>query len=112
MTYKRPETRTLTIASGASTSNVVDLGDYAVAGIYLSAALTSATFGFEAALTLAGTTQTVKDSEGNTLSVASAAAGAVGLSGAEADALAPWRFVRLKTASNEDAARTIYLVLK
>lgn len=110
--YKRPETRTVTIASGATTSGVVGIGDYTIAGVHLTAALTGATIGFTAAPTSGGSYQTVKDSEGNAVSIASSAAGAVGLSGAEADAVAPWQWIKVVSASAEGADRTLTLVLK
>lgn len=110
--YKRPETRTVTIASGETTSSVVGIGDYTIAGVHLGAALTGATIGFAAAPTSGGSFQTVKDSDGNTISLASNAAGALGLSGAEADALAPWQWIKIVSASAEAADRTITLALK
>jgi hypothetical protein len=54
----------------------------------------------------------VKDSDGNAVSVSATSAGAFGISGAEADALAAFQWLKVTTASNEGADRTITLTLK
>lgn len=110
--YKRPEIRTLTIASGQTDSEKISVGDYTVMGVFLDAALTGATCSFKAAPRRGDTFRAVKDSDGNTVSFASNAAAAIGLSGSECDAVAPWQWIQVVSASAEGADRTIVLVLK
>ena len=110
--YRKPRIESLAIASGATTSAVVHLRDYMLAGIILPAALTSTAITFTACDTKDGTFVAVYDSDGNAVSVTAAAARAVGLSGAEADALAPFAFIKLVCGTAEGGDRVIKLVLK
>jgi hypothetical protein len=112
MSYKKPIARTVNIANGATDSEAISIGDYLVAGIQTPGALTSATLTFHASTTLDGTYAPVYDSDGNAVSVAIGTSRAVGLSGAEADALAPWPFVKVVMGSAEGAARVLLLALK
>lgn len=110
--YKRPETRSVTIASGGTTSDVIPVQDYVITGVIIPAAITSTTLTFTACATKDGTFMPVYDSDGNQVSLAVAASRAIGLSGAEADALAPFQWIRVVMGSAELAARTLSLALK
>lgn len=112
MSYKKPETRTVSIASGGTTSDMIPLGDYMLAGIITPSALTSTAITFTASDTKDGTFVAVYDSDGNQVSLTAAASRAIGLSGAEADALAPFQFVKVVCGTAEAAARTLTLCLK
>lgn len=112
MVYKKPETRSVTIANGETTSGAVNLQDYAIVGLHMPAAFTGATITFQAATSESGSYNDVYDSDGNQVSASVAADRAIGLSGAEADALAPWNWVKLVSGSSEGADRTITLAIK
>jgi hypothetical protein len=83
-----------------------------MAGFLLDEANTGATMTFTACMTAGGTYRAVRDSDGNVVSVATNSAGAIGISGAEADALAPWPFLRCISASAEGANRAFQVVLR
>lgn len=110
--YKAPRSYTVTIAASGTTSDVIPVGDYVIAGVVTPAALTSTAITFTACGTKDGTFMPVYDSDGNQVSLTVAASRAVGLSSAEADAMAPWQWVKLVCGSTEAAARTITLALK
>lgn len=103
--------RAVTIASGQTTSGVINTGSYTAAGLHLTAALTGATVTFTGSPSETGSFQTVKDSDGSTVSVATATAGAIGFSGAELDALSAWPFIKVVSASSEAADRSLTLML-
>lgn len=110
--YKKPATRTITIAASGTTSSVIELGDYVVQGLITPAALTSTAITFTACGTKDGTFMAVYDSDGTQVSLSAAASRAIGLSSAEADAMAPWQFIKVVMGSAEAAERTLTLVLK
>lgn len=110
--YRKPRTITLTVANGQTTSGVIDLTVYVLAGIILPAALTSTAITLTVCDTRGGTYQPLYDSDGNQVSLAVAASRAVGLSGAEADALAAFPYAKLVCGSAEGGDRTIVAVLK
>jgi hypothetical protein len=110
--YKRPESRSLTVSSGGTTSAAFGVGDYTIAGVITPSALTSTAITFTASDTFGGTYAPVYDSDGNQVSLSAAASRAIGLSGAEADALAPFKWLKLVCGSAEAADRAITVVLK
>lgn len=110
--YRKPTSRTVTILSGQTTSDVFEVGDYTLMGIILDAANTGATATFQACATRTGTFRAVSDSDGNVVTFATNAAAAIGLSGAELDALAPFQFFKIVSAGAEGADRTLTVVLK
>jgi hypothetical protein len=110
--YKRPETRTVTISSGGTTSDAIGIGDYVLGAILTPAALTSTSLTFLAAEAQGGTYRAVYDSDGNQLTATLAASRAIALTGVEADAFAPFQWVKLVMGSAEAAERTLTLALK
>lgn len=110
--YKRPETRTVSIANAGTTSDAIGIGDYTIAGVITPSALTSTAITFTASATQSGTFVPVYDSDGNQVSLAASTSRAIGLSASEADALAPWSWIKVVCGSAEGAARTLTLVLK
>ena len=54
----------------------------------------------------------MKDSDGNTVTLTVAVSQALGLAGLEADALAPWPYIKVVMGSAEGGARTLKLCLK
>ncbi len=112
MAYRKPVTRTVTILSGQTVSDVQDLRDYALVGIILPAAMTGVTMTFQVSDVRGGTYVPAYDSEGNQVSIGVAASRAIGFSGAEADAMSPFQFIKLVSGSAEGANRTIILCLR
>lgn len=110
--YKRPETRTVEIANGGTESGVIGIQDYAIAGVITPDALTGTALTFKAASAKDGTFVDVYDSDGNQVSATATADRAIGLSASEADALAPWQWVKVVSNAPEAADRTLTLVLK
>lgn len=110
--YKRPETRTAEIASGGTESGVINIQDYAIAGVITPSALTGTALTFKACATKDGTFVDVYDSDGNQVSATATASRAIGLSASEADALAPWQWVKIVSNASEGADRSLTLVLK
>lgn len=102
----------LTIANGGTTSEAVQLREYVMVGLLLPATLTSTAITFTASNLEGGTYVDVYDSDGNQVSLIVAASRAIGLSGAEADALAPFEWIKVVCGSAEGAERTIVLVKK
>jgi len=100
------------IASGQTTSGEIDLKGGAIVGLITPSALTSTTVTFTASEKEGGTFVAVYDSAGNQISIAVAASQAIGLSGADADALAPWSVIKLVGGSAEGAERIIYVKMK
>ena len=100
------------IANGGTTSAAIPVHGYAQFGLIMPAALTSTAITFTACQSATGTFMPVYDSDGTAVSVAVAASRALGLAGSEADALAPWPFIKLVCGSAEGAARTIQLCMK
>ena len=103
---------TVTIASGGTTSGAVRMDNYMLAGIITPSALTGTAFTFTVSNTFAGTYVPVYDANGNQVSVPAAVSRALGVSGAEADALAPWPFVKIVSNAAEGADRSVTLCFK
>lgn len=103
--------KTATIASGATESDAIDLGGYALAALHMPAAFTGSAITVMAAPTLTGTYQALyADSVQVSLEVA--ASRVVAFGGDEAMAIAACRFIKLVSGSAEAAARSITLLLK
>lgn len=110
--YVHPVIQTADIANGQTTSQALRVTGGVICGLITPAALTGTAITFTACDTVDGTFVPVYDSDGNQVSVAVAASRALGLSGTEADALAPWPFIKLVSGSAEGAAREIKVVLR
>lgn len=110
--YGTPSPQIARIASGQTESQAIRVTSGAVLGIITPAALTGAAITFLACEDANGTFVPVYDSDGNAVSLAVAASRAVGLSGAEADAIAPWPYLKLVSGSAEAADREIVVVLR
>jgi hypothetical protein len=107
---------TATIATEASISNEIDLGDKVFAGLIMPDAWTTAVITFLVAKESGGTFYSLYNDGGTEISLTAAAGTAVGIADV-ALALAPWRYVKLRsgTASApvaQEADRVINLVLK
>ena len=103
---------TATIASGATTSDAISMLDSAMTGVISPAALTGTAFTFTACNAVDGTYVPVYDTEGNPVSITVTTSRAYGLSGSEADALAPWPFVKIVSGSAEGGDRSIIVCTK
>lgn len=110
--YNKARTISATIASGGTTTDVIPLLGGVAAGIITPAALTSVTFTFTVCDTATGTFVPLYDSAGNLVSITVTTSRAYGITGAEADALAPWAFIKIVGNAAEAAARTIVVVKK
>ena len=110
--YRHPIVQTADIASGQTTSQALQVAQGIVTGLIMPAAFTGTTITFTACDTKDGTFVAVYDSDGNQVSLAVAASRAVGLSGAEADALAPFSYIKLVSGSSEGAAREVKVVCR
>lgn len=109
--YRKPVSKTTTIASGETTSAVIHTRHYALAGLITPSALTSTSFAIHGCATPDGTFVPIYDSDGAAVAVAVGTSRGVGLSASEADAVAPFQFLKL-VGSAEGGARTIGIVLK
>lgn len=110
--YQHPRSQNALIASGGTKSQALLVAGGVVLGIILPDAITGTTLTFEACDTADGTFVPVYDSDGNQVSLAIAADRAIGLSGAEADALTPFPYIKLVSGSAEGADRTIKVVVR
>ena len=109
--------RIATIASGQSLSDEIDLEGYSLLGIIMPGSWTAAGLSFEAAQSPGGSFQDLHDSAGAEAVVTAAASRAIGLAGVTAEALAPFRIIKIRSGTsavpvNQAAARTLELVLK
>lgn len=110
--YQKPRLIEVTIANGATTSDVIDLNDRMVAGIITPAALTSTVITFVVSDARAGTFVPLYDSDNALVSLTVTTARAYGMSGVEADALAPFPYAKLVGGSTEGGTRVIKVLLK
>lgn len=108
----KPMTKTVTIASGATDSEAIRVDNYVVAGLLMPAAFTGTAITFLASDKKDGTFRAVYDSDGVQVSAAVAISQAVGLSSGEADAMAPWAYIKLVSNAAEAADREIGVALK
>lgn len=110
--YRKPITRDVTIASGATVSNEIELRTYMLGGIITPAALTSTALTFQVSATKGGTYVPLYDSGGNQVSITVTTSRGYAITDSEADALAPWGFVKIVGGSAEGADRVLKLALK
>lgn len=87
------------------------LAHYKLAGIYLPGTLTSTAINFLVAEAIDGTYVQLNDVGGTEVAVTVAASRGVGITGAQAAALAPWMFVKVVMGSAEAADRILWLSL-
>lgn len=96
-----------TIPSGEATSGAIPTGGRVILGLVMPAAFTGASITFT--VSHDGTTYQALYDESNTqVSVTVAASRSYQLP----DALAAWPYFKIVSASNEGAARTLYVVMK
>lgn len=101
----------VTIAEGATTSSSIDLSQSTFTALLIPDGFTGATITFEASVD--GTTwKAVVDDTGAAVSITATDDRWVALSGAVAAKLAPFRMIRLVSASAEGAARAILLAAR
>ena len=115
--YKRAESRTATIASGAAVSDEAIINDYFVTGIHMPADWTAANLTFQAASEPGGTFYDVYDSDGTELAVTAAEDRSIGLTSAESAVLSGFRVIKVRSGTsaspvNQAAARSVVLILK
>jgi hypothetical protein len=119
LSQHRTEAVSVVIGAAASLSAEVDIGHYALAGIIMPGTWTAASLSVHAADVTGGTFVDVFDDDGNQIEIEAAASRAIGID-TDALVLAPWRFIKLESVTigtpatpvNQDAARTLILVLK
>jgi hypothetical protein len=99
----------LAIASGATTSNAVDVRDAEYYAFEMPATFTGATFTVQGARGLDGTFKTVTDSAGTDLSITATDGDLITLSAAQNAQLAPLHFLRIVSAGAEGADREVWL---
>jgi hypothetical protein len=104
-----------TIASGATTSNAIDLGTVnawnGFLGFVMPAAFTGATISFQVSLDDV-TYQALNDSSNNAISITVTASKTYGFKADVRAALSPWRYIKIVSASAEGGSRTIPLLIK
>lgn len=104
----RASKTTVKIASSATTSNALDVGEWLVAGIVTPAALTGTSLTFTGALEEDGTYRTLKDSAGTDISVTVSTDDHILI---EPQTFAGVAWIKLVSGSTEAAEREITLVL-
>jgi len=110
--YRKPVTLTATIAAGGTESQELELRDYQNIGLSTPAVLTSTALTFKVSATKGGTKLPLYDSDNALVSLTVTTSRAYGVSGVEADALAPWPFVVVVCGSAEAAGAAIQVVKK
>lgn len=109
--YRKPETRSVTIGVGETTSPIIDIRDYVVVGVVTPGALTSTTLKFEASPTRDGVFVPVY-ADDTEVSLTVGADRMVGVTGESADALSACQFLRLVVDTAEGGDRLFVLLLK
>ena len=102
----------VTIASGATTSNELDVGAALFIAVQMPAAFTGATFTFHGSNEAGGTYAEIVDDAGAAISVTATDAKNIGLSSAIMAKLSAFRFLKIVSAGAEAAARTFKLICK
>lgn len=102
----------VTIASGATTSNELDIQSALFVAIQMPAAITGATFKVHASNVGGGTFAEVVDDAGAAISITATAAKNIGLQSAVMAKLSAFRFIKLVSASAEGATRSFNLICK
>ena len=107
--YTKIETTTATIANGATTSGVVELGASAVLGIEMPAAFTGTALAIHGASASGGTYAPLRDSGGTALSITTAAGYRHYI-----DPLitAGWAYIKVVSGSTEGGSRVITLTVR
>lgn len=110
--YKAPDPITVLIDQSVDDdlTTEIDLGEFTLAAIITPSSWTAANIRFEAAEKSGGTFADLYDSDGNQVIVQAAASRCLGLTGNQASALAPCRFVKIGTTAGQAADRTLYLL--
>ena len=108
----RTQVQTATIANGATVSDAIRIDPGMITGLVMPAAFTGTAIAVHASTSYGGTYNPVYDSDGNAVSAAVAASRNVGFSGAEADAIAAFAFIKLVSNGAEGAARSIGVVTR
>lgn len=98
---------TVTIPSGAASSNAIDLHGGVLYGFYLPAEFDGTALTFTTAPTADGTFVAVKDSAGSAISFTVAASGFYGLSADQVAKLKGCRFLKLVSGTNQSTTDTI-----
>lgn len=101
----------VSIASGGTKSDAVDIRGYAITALEMPAALTGVAVTFEAARTLDGTYKPVTDDAGNAVSLVVAANKVVALAAADSVSLRGLPFIKVVSGSAEAAEREIWLYM-
>lgn len=109
-------TKTVTIASGASLSDEVDLEGYRIASIFMPATWTTANLTFAASNATGGTFNAFYDDTGTEVGVTAADSRTIGID-TVAGALASVRYLKVRsgtvgTAVNQGDERSIIFILK
>ena len=111
MASQRVKEAVIDISASDTTSSAVDLGSNRIFALHLPAAFTGTGVSFTIAPEIDGTYQALYDDAGDEISLAVAQGEAIGITGANASALAPCRFVKIVSNDNEIADRTIKILL-
>jgi hypothetical protein len=101
----------VSIASGATKSDAVDIRGYAITAIEMPSAFTGTAITLEAARAREGTYKQVTDDGGTAVSLTVAASKVVALAAADSASLRGLPFIKLVSGSAEAAAREVWLYL-
>ncbi len=108
----RARTQTVTIAAGGKKSTPFLFWDAMALSILTPDTLTSTELEFEGCDTFDGTYQTILDSGGNTPGITITTDTNYSVTGSEADAIAPYAFLKLVVDQAEGAERSITVTKK
>ena len=112
MGYIPPFTKSITIASGGTTSEAIPTYHGTILGFRTPAALTSTAITFTGSATATGTFVPIYDSEGNQVSVTVTTSRGYTLSGSDADAILGHPFIKFVGGSAEGADRSISVTIR
>lgn len=112
MGYVRPFTKSVTIASGGTTSEALPTSVGTILGFRTPATLTSTAVTFTGCATATGTFVPVYDSEGNQVSVTVTTSRGYTLSGSDADAILGHPFIKMVFGSAEGGDRSISVTIR
>lgn len=104
-------TKTVTIASGATTSDAFDAQGYPSWGIILPSTYDGTALAIHVSDTLDGTYQALYDSDGNAISLVVAASRSIGLTGVDAQAVAAFRFFKLVAGTSQSTSDTVITIV-
>ena len=103
MSYRKPIVQTLTIANGARISDHLRVGEAVLGGFRTPSILTNTSFNFNVCDTPKGTYRPLYDSAGNIVVVTVTVDRAYTLTANEADAIAPWGYLKFYGAVENEA---------